>query len=132
MAVVYNPETNAIEIEDKERTQYFLIIGLMLINLFNATVNLYNTKDRLGALSFIWVSLLLISTGVLLFYLFKKTTINSIPLDRIKRLRQRSLLGKTWYSLELKNGKCRDLQELHSKAELFQVRKMLLGLGVSE
>ncbi|MGB1309512.1 MAG: hypothetical protein ACPG6B_11415, partial [Oceanihabitans sp.] len=62
--------------------------------------------------------------------IFKKSTIEIIPIEKIERLTEKSILGKKRFSLKLKSGKKRDITELKNQAEIKELKKMFSEIGI--
>ena len=131
MKIKYNEKENSIEIKDGQKTQYYTIGFLMLINIFNAVVNLLNMNSKqLDWMGYIWVITGGLSLVILAYYLFKKTTLDKIPLEKIRRLKEKNILGVKRFSLELTNGKLRDLTQLKAQSDIAELKKMFADRGI--
>ena len=131
MKIKYNEEDKSIEIKDKQKTQYYAINFLMIINIFNAVVNVYNMNDKqLDWMGYIWVILGIVSLVILVFFIIKKSTLDKIPLEKIQALREKNIFGKKSFSLQLTNGKLRDLTELKSQSDISELKKMFTEMGI--
>jgi len=131
MIIKYNDKENSIEIKDGQKTQYYAIGFLMLINIFNAVVNLLNMNSKqLDWIGYIWVITGGLSLVILAYYLFTKTTLDKIPLEKISRLKKKNILGVKTFSLELTNGKFRDLTNLKEQSEISELKKMFADIGI--
>ena len=131
MKVKYNEQEKSIEIKDGLKTSYLILGILMILNIFNASLNLYNMNEgQLYMVGYIWVFVGILSIGVLAYVLLKKTTLDKIPLDQISRLKEKQILGKKRFSLELKNGKIRDLIKLNTQADVTELKKMFSEIGI--
>tara|TARA_R110002049_G_scaffold74799_2_gene192597 strand:- start:7599 stop:8003 length:405 start_codon:yes stop_codon:yes gene_type:complete len=131
MKVKYNEQEKTIEINDALQTSYSILGILMLINIFNAGLNLYKMDDgQLEMIGYIWILVVALSLGVLAYGLLKKTADNKIPLNQIKRLKEKQVLGRKRFSLELKNGKLRDLTKLNSQSEINELKRIFTDIGI--
>lgn len=131
MKIIYNDEENSIEIKDDLKNSYFLVKSLIVLNLVNAVLRLINIEETgFGFQEILWLIIGLISLIVLYFFLYRKSTADKINLSSIKRLKEKSVLGRKRYSLELTNGKHRDLIRVKNDDELDELRKILNDSGV--
>ena len=131
MKIIYNDEENSIEIKDDLKNSYFLVKSLIVLNLVNAVIRLINIEETgFGFQEILWLIIGLISLIVLYFFLYRKTTADKINLSSIKRLKEKSILGRKRYSIELTNGKQRDLIRVKSDDELVKLKKILNDSGV--
>lgn len=126
MNINYNEFNQSIEIKDGLKSYVFLINVLMTLNLVTATLNLSDIEVPFGLMKVIWLVLGGISIFILYNSIFKKSTIEKIPVDQIKELNQRNFLGRKKYFIKLKNGKTRDLVEIKSELEFAKLRKMFI------
>ncbi|ADV47574.1 hypothetical protein Celal_0231 [Cellulophaga algicola DSM 14237] len=131
MKIKYIAQEKSIEINDGLKTSYLIIGFLMLLNIFNAVINLYKIKDgELNMIGYIWIFVGAISIGAVVYVLLKKTTLKKIPLDQIKRLKEKQILGRKRFSLELQNGKLRDLIKLGTQSDIKELKKMFNDIGI--
>ena len=131
MKIKYNEIDKSIEINDGLRNQYFVWKLLMILNLLNAILRLYNVKETgFGSEEIIWLILGIISLVILYFFIVKKSTLEKIPIEKIKQLKEKSIFGKKRFFLELINGKKRSLTNFKSASELYEFRKLLSEIGI--
>lgn len=131
MKIQYNALDKSIEIKDGRKKQYFIIIFLMILNIFSAVLYLFIRNDeQLGLILYFWVVIGILSFGVFMYYVFKKTVVSKIPVVEINQLQEKILLGRKTFSLQLKNGKLRDLTELKTKAEILELKKLFDEIGI--
>jgi hypothetical protein len=131
MKVKYNVQEKTIEINDGLKTSYFALRILMLLNIFTAGLNLYNQNDgQLNMFGYFWIFIGVLSLGTLAYLLLKKTTLKKIPLKQIKRLKEKQILGKKRFSLELKNGKLRELTKLNKQSDINELKRMFSVIGI--
>tara|TARA_R110000744_G_scaffold25339_1_gene62969 strand:- start:204 stop:641 length:438 start_codon:yes stop_codon:yes gene_type:complete len=131
MRVKYNEQEKSIEIKDRLKTQYFALNFLLVLNIFNACMNLYNLSDKqLDWIGYIWILVGILSIAVLVYLLLKKTTLEKIPLNQIKRLKEKQVLGRKRFSLELQNGKLRDLTKLNNQSDITDLKRMFSDIGI--
>lgn len=131
MNIQYNQTNKSIQIEDKLKTRYLLLKLLMTVNLVNAVLNLSNMmNNNLNYIGYLWIFIGALSFGFLLYLLLKKTTINQIPIERISSLREKMVLGRKKFSLELTNGKFRDLTDIKTESEIEELKKIFSKIGI--
>lgn len=131
MKVKYNEQEKSIEINDGLKTSYLILGILMLLNIFNAGLNLYNINDgQLDMTGYTWIFVGVLSIAVLIFVLLQKTTLEKIPLNQIKRLKEKQILGRKRFSLELQNGKLRDLTKFNTQSDITELKKMFSDIGI--
>jgi hypothetical protein len=131
MKVKYNEKEKSIEIKDKQKTQYYAIHFLMIINIFNAVVNLYGMRDKqLEFMGYVWIILGIISLGIFVFFILKKSTLSKIPLKKIVALKEKTIFGKKRFSLQLTNGKSRDLSELKTQSDTSELKIIFAEIGI--
>lgn len=132
MKIQYDKTEKLLEIKDGLKTQYFVLNLVMIMNAFNAVVNLYLIKDRpLGWFGYLWIILGVVSIGVLIYQLLKKAAHSKIPLEDIRSLKEKEMLfGRKRLSLELKNGKSRDLIAVKEPSEMAEVKKLCRHIGI--
>ena len=131
--VKHNSQTNSIEINDGLKTVYLVLKSVMVLNILMAIANL-STKgfDNLDFIGYSYFLVGLLSIGALYFLSFKKATDRTIPIDKISCLREKkSLFGRNFYSLKLKNGKVRDLTQVKSTSDVLELKKLLTENGIS-
>ncbi|MEL0645562.1 hypothetical protein V6251_14305 [Olleya sp. Ti.3.14] len=132
MNIIYNEKENTIDIKDGLKSQYFMIKALMILNLLNAALNVsYISESGIGFMQIIWLILGLVSIVVLYFFIFKKSSQEKIDTKTIVSLTEKKVFGAKRLSLQLTNGKHRDLAYLKSSEEIIKVKKMLSKLGIS-
>lgn len=130
MNIRYNEIERSIEIEDGLKSQYLNLKILMVVLLINSIINLVRSiKTGEDILSLVWI--VFSSIAIVYFYTlrFKKSTLEKIPVKDIIKLRDKSIFGRKRYSLELSNGKRRDLIQIKKPAEIKELRKLLSDAG---
>jgi hypothetical protein len=131
MKINYNELDKSIEIKDGLKSHYFIMKMLMILTILNAILNLYDVKkNELGFMEIIWFILGIISLIILYFFIVKKSTLEKIPIEKIKRLNEKSIFGRKRFSIELNDGKKRDLTEMKSQAEFNELRKLFSEIGI--
>ncbi|WP_054851638.1 hypothetical protein [Olleya sp. ITB9] len=131
MNIKYNENNQTIEIKDGLKTHHMLIKSIMILNLVNAILNVYDVNiTKLSFMSTIWIFLALLSVFVLYIFFTKKSSLENIPVKNIEALEQKTSLGSKRYTFKLTNGKTRDLNELKTIKDVNTLKKMLTKIGV--
>lgn len=131
MKINYNEIDKSIEIKDGLKSHFFIMKMLMILTLLNVILNLYDVnKNELGFIEIIWFILGIISLVSLYFFIIKKSTLEKIPIEKIKRLNEKSIFGRKRFSIELSDGKKRDLTEMKSQAEFNELKKLFSEIGI--
>jgi len=131
MKIKYNEIDKLIEIKDGLKYYYFFMELLMILNLINAILNLYDVKKTgIDFVEIIWLILGIVSLIVLYFFIVKKSTLEKIPIGKIKRLKEQSIFGRKRFSLELYDGKKRNLIELKTQTEFNELKKLFSEIGI--
>ncbi|MFT7036985.1 MAG: hypothetical protein ACJA2S_005527 [Cyclobacteriaceae bacterium] len=126
MKIKYNKIENSIEIKDGLKNQYMLLKFVMITNLLNALLNLYDVRDTgIGFIEIIWMILGIVSIVMMFVFIAKRSTLENVPIEKIKRLKEKTFFGRKRFSLELVDGKRRNLMELKTQAEIDQLRKVI-------
>jgi len=126
MKIKYNEIENSIEIKDGLKNQYMLLKFIMALNLLNAGLNLSDVKETgIGFIEIFWMILGILSIFMIYVFITKKSTLENVPIEKIKRLKEKSFFGKKRFSLELIDGKRRNLMELKTQSEIDQLRKVI-------
>lgn len=87
MNIKHNEIDNSIEIRDGLNKQYFFLNLILILNVFNSFVWLYDTNGKsLGVIEIIWALAGITSLIILFFLNFKKSSQKNIPTKNIKRL----------------------------------------------
>lgn len=132
MKIKYNETDKSIEIKDGMKTHYFVMKILMSLNLLNAILNLYDVnKTGFGFIEIVWLILGIASLIILYLFIFKRTTTEKIPITEISGLNEKSILGRSRFSIKLLNGKKRELTELKTQAEFNELKKMFAEIGIT-
>ena len=131
MKIEYDKSDKSIQIKDGLKTPYFVLKVLMVLNLANALIRLLG-QDRMdyGVMEYFWIAIGIGSLIALYFFLFKISTAEKIPVDKIKSLREKSILGRKRYTFELTNGKQRHLGNFKSEFELAKLRGLVQSAGI--
>jgi hypothetical protein len=70
------------------------------------------------------------SLVALYFYFYKNSTLEKIPIESIKQLKEKKILGRNSYSIELLGGKNRFLRELKTPEEYKELQKLFSEIGI--
>ena len=131
MKIKYNEIDKSIEIKDGLKYYYFFMKLLMILDLITAILTLYNVKKTgMGFVEIIWLILGIVSLIVLYIVIVKKSSLEKIPIGKIKRLKERSIFGRKRFSIELNNGKKRNLTELKTQTEFNELKKLFSEIGI--
>ncbi len=131
MKIKYNELDKSIEIKDELKSHYTLMKIVMILNLISAVLQLLDINETgIGFVEITFFIIGIISLIILYIFIFKKTTSDKIPIEKIERLTKISIFGKKQFSLKLKNGKKRDLTELKSETEYNELKKMFSEIGI--
>jgi hypothetical protein len=131
MKIKYNKIEKTIEIKDGVKNHYFVMKFLMVLNLLNAVLRLLNlNKTGIGFQEIIWFTLGIASLIILYLFIFKRTMKEKIPIAEISELKEKSILGRSRFSIKLLNGTKRELTELKTQAEFNELKKMFTEIGI--
>ncbi|MEC7784310.1 MAG: hypothetical protein VYB38_12920 [Bacteroidota bacterium] len=132
MTINYNQTDKSIEITDGIKTYSVLMKLSMSLTLLNAILNLYDVyKTGLGFIEIAWIILGIASILILFRLFYKKSTLEKIPVDKIERLKEKSVFGRRRFTIQLKNGKNRDLNEIKTQSEFNKLKKMFSAIGIA-
>ena len=133
MKIKYNEIEKTIEINDDLKNHYFSMKILMTLNslsLVSSLLNVYKT-GIVGFQEIIWFTLGIASLIILYQLIFKRITKEKISIAEISGLEEKSILGRSRFSIKLLNGKKRELSELETQAEFNELKKMFNEIGIS-
>ncbi|MDX1279374.1 hypothetical protein [Oceanihabitans sediminis] len=132
MKIKYNESENKIEIKDRLKNQYLIIKILMLLNLANALIRLIGqNKTEYGVIEYIWIGIGIVSIITLYLFIFKKSSAENVNVEEISLLKEKSIFGRKRFSLELENGKNRDLGNFNNEFELVKARELFSKIGIA-
>ena len=130
MNVQFKPEKNTFEIKDGLRKVYIVLILLMLINILNGVIYFIgNRVPPFEFLHYLWICTGLASLVILWFFIFRKSSLSEVPLDQIRGVIEKKVLGKKKLLLQLKNGRTRDLPQMKTVADHSVLRKVFEDAG---
>lgn len=133
MHITYIEEENVITIIDGIKTQYWLLNFLAVLAITNAIIYpvfISDYKKMSWLVLLLWGLIGFSSLVGLLYNLTKKTAAATLKLDNISFLNERQVFGKKRYSLQLKNGKQRDLIELKSAIDILGAKRFFKDIGI--
>ena len=125
-----NIKVNAIEktitITDDLKSHYLMLTIICVLNLFSAVIQLLDrSKTDIVGKDIIFIVIGSVSIILLYIILFKKTTLNNIPIDAIERLSDKKMFWKKQYGIRLKNGRFRDLKEIKTQKEFDELKELV-------
>ena len=133
MKLHYSTQDETLVIQDGLKNHHFLLKLLMILNLLNAVLNVSTFRiSNVGFMQLVWIFLGLVSVVVLYNLTVKNTTLEKIPVNTIKGLKEYSFFGKKRLAIVLNNGKKRDLVEVKTPQEFKEVRKIMKQVGVKD
>ena len=131
MRIKYNEIEKSIEIKDSIESHYFILKMIMILNITNAILYLYDfTISKINFTEIFWFVLGIISLVFLYLFFFKKSTLEKIPVKEIKLLKQKNIFWKKAFLLELNNGKTRELLEIKTQQEYSELKKTFSEIGI--
>ena len=132
MTIYYNEADKSIEITDGIKTYSVLMKLSMSLTLLNAILNLYDVykKTGLGFIEIAWIIIGIASILILFRLVYKKSTLEKIPVDKIERLKEKIVFGRRRFSIQLKDGKCRELNEIKTQSEFNELKKMFSAIEI--
>ena len=126
MNIKVNKIEKTITITDDLKNQHLVLIFIIVLNLFSSVIQLLDrSKTDIVGKDIIFI--VLGSGSIILLYiiLFKKTTLNNIPIDAIERLSDKKMFWKKQYGIRLKNGRFRDLKEIKTQKEFDELKELV-------
>ena len=126
MNIKVNKIEKTITITDDLKNQHLVLIFIIVLNLFGAVIQLLDrSKTDIVGKDILYIVIVSVSIILLYIILFKKTTLNNIPIDAIKRLSDKKMFWKKQYGIQLKNGRFRDLKEIKTQKEFDELKELL-------
>ena len=125
MKFKYNEATASLEIKDSLKSHFLIVRLLLIVTFVNVILNLSNAQVEFGIMKLIWLLIGMAAALGLRQYFIKKTGNNTIPLEQIVSVQDKSTSVRKKYALVLKNGKRRDLIELQTEAEYKELQALL-------
>lgn len=131
MKIKFNENDKTIEINDGLKSSYLFYKLLMILNLINTLLSLYNiNRKEIGLKEIIWLILGTIALIVLYVLIVKRSTLEKIPIENIKRLKENSFFDRKRLFLELNNGRKRYLIGSKTQVEIDDLRKWFPDIGM--
>jgi hypothetical protein len=131
MKIKYNEIEKSIEIKDSIESHYFILKMIMILNITNVILRLYDLNlSKINFTEIFWFVLGIISLVFLYLFFFKKSTLEKIPVEEIKLLKQKNIFWKKAFLLELNNGKTRELLEIKTQQEYSELKKTFSEIGI--
>lgn len=132
MQIEVNERDNSLIIKDDLKSQYLLIKLVLILALANSTINLLlTTPKNYSFLSYIWIFMGIVSGIALTYFLLKKSAATHIKVEEIEALREKAVLGRSRFSLLLKNGKIRDLLTSGDPKETKNIKSLFTQLKIA-
>jgi hypothetical protein len=126
--VNYNQENNQVEITDKWiQSPWFLNI-LMIVNSINAVLSVINSPETgIGFIEIVWIIIGAASIVILVLLIKNRSTQNTIALEDIEDVVQKTTWGNSAYYFQLKNGKKRYLTNIKRYSEISDIADKVSG-----
>ena len=125
MKFKYNEATASLEIKDSLKSHFLIVRLLLIVTFVNVILNLSNSQVEFGIMKLIWLLIGMAAAVGLRQYFIKKTGNNTILLEQIVSVQDKSTSVRKKYALVLKNGRRRDLIELQTEAEYKELQAVL-------
>ena len=125
MKFKYNEATASLEIKDSLKSHFLIVRLLLIVTFVNVILNLSNSQVEFGIMKLIWLLIGMAAAVGLRQYFIKKTGNNTILLEQIVSVQDKSTSVRKKYALVLKNGRRRDLIELQTEAEYKELQALL-------
>ncbi|ETN94486.1 hypothetical protein SAMN04487906_3115 [Zhouia amylolytica] len=134
MNIDYLKERNSLVIHHDLTAQYKIVFIIFILNIINASINLYILKDnQWGVFEMLWVTIATSSVIMLIYYsfsFFQKSKINYVELNDIEALIEYSVLGRKKYSLLLVDGSKRHFSKLVKAHDMIKTKELFKTIGV--
>ena len=131
MQLEFDKHQQKLKIKDEVPTHSWLVISLMLVNVFNMAIQLFfMSYDKNELLFVVMLFLGLISMVVVLFYVFKRSWKSNYTLVNIEGVEVRKVLGRERIFLKLLNGRKRSFSILKDEKELENLKRTLISMGI--
>ena len=132
MKIKFNEKEKSIEINDGLKTQNLMIKVTLIITLINSILFPFFVLDKkqLELRVFIWIILGLVSLIMLIYQIMKKSTSEKLNLSEISSLTEKQVFGRKRFSLQLKNGKLRDLIEMKNQSDIIETKELFKNIGI--
>lgn len=132
MKITFNENEKSIEIKDGLKRQYLLLKITLIFTIINSMLFPVYVLEKIQVewMAFIWIILGVASLFVLMYTMLRKSTSEKLKLSQITSLIEKQVFGRKRFSLQLKNGKLRDLLELKKETEISEVKKLFKNIGI--
>lgn len=131
MKINYIEENKSITIKDKLKLRHLMTYTTLILTLINSILYPLGYFSANQTITWIWFIIGILSLGTLTYTFLKRTAVEKIRVQNIISLEKRKrLLGQSYYSLKLSNGKHRDLLELKTQVEKQELLTLLNQIGV--
>lgn len=131
MKLEFDKLKKEINIKDDVANHTWLIIILMLVNIFNMAFQLsYMSFNKNEALFTLLAVLALISFVVILFFFTKRSWKSIYKLQQIEGVEVKKVYGRERIFLKLINGKKRSFPILKNIEEIENLKKTLTTMGI--
>ena len=126
MNIKVNKIEKTITITDDLKNQHLVLIIIIFLNLFSSVIQLLDrSKTDIVGKDIIFIVIGAVSIIFLYIFLFKKTTLNNIPINTIKHLSDKKMFWKKQYGIRLKNGRFRNLKEIKTQKEFDKLKELV-------
>lgn len=132
MEITFNEKESSIEIKDGLKRQYLLLKITLIFTIINSILFPVYVLEKIQVewMGFIWIILGVASLLVLIYTTLRKSTSEKLKLSQITSLVEKQVFGRKRFSLQLKNGKLRDLLELKKETDISEAKKMFKNIGI--
>lgn len=133
MQIDYNEKSKKLYIKDDLKTQYLLIKITMFVLLSNAIIILLTASfSNFGTLDYLWIILGSVATYLLYILIVKRSTANELLVSEIEYLRIKTMQNRSQFSLQLKNGKQRNLAIFSNSKDEKQLLELCNKAGIKK
>jgi hypothetical protein len=129
MKIQFDKEKQVLVIRDNIKLHFMILKILMVINIVNAALRLYNAYLSGSKTDLFQLSLGILSLGLFL-YIYKLSVQEIIPVNEIEYVREIKIFGRRRFSLKLNNGKIRNLYT--HKKDIRDLEKIFEASGISK
>lgn len=131
MQITYNKQTEQITIQDDAKTFYWLITGLLILNLINAALNIpFTHMETIGAFGVVWVVLAIISIYILIHRYKNVSYASVIPVTAIESGAYKLVGLNKRYRFMLKNGRKRSFVLADTPENNKSIKALFKQIGV--
>lgn len=131
MKLEFNKLKKEISIKDEVANHTWLIIILMIVNVFNMAFQLSYISFEKNELLFIGLVILALVSILVIFFFFTKRSWKSMyKLEEIEGVEVKKIYGRERIFLKLLNGKRRSFPILKNLEEIENLKKTLTNMGI--